>query len=298
MSRPKQRTGLGAAGRVGLFVLGLALVFAVSLGVGSLVEPAEIEGEGGHGAEHAGAAGGAAHGGDYSLRLERDSLARNQRQQLRFAIVDGDGGEAVTEFDRLHERRMHLIVVRRDGTGFQHLHPRIDASGTWTVPIALGEAGTYRAFADFSSGGEQHTLAADLTVPGRFEARPFPAPTAHDSTAGYGVDLEGEEVVAGKPASLSFSVHKGGEEVVDLVPYLGARGHLVALREGDLAYLHVHPQEGGHGHGVDSAAGGHAHPNEIAFATSFPTRGRYRLYLQFRHAGAVRTAGFTVEVPR
>ena len=27
-------------------------------------------------------------------------------------------------------------------------------------------------------------------------------------------------------------------------PYLGAKGHLVALREGDLAYLHIHPEGG------------------------------------------------------
>ena len=32
-----------------------------------------------------------------------------------------------------------------------------------------------------------------------------------------------------------------GEPVTDLQPYLGAYGHLVALRDGDLAYLHVHP---------------------------------------------------------
>src|SRR5829696_8378139 len=64
-------------------------------------------------------------------------------------------------------------------------------------------------------------------------------------------------------------------------PYLGARGHLVALREGDLAYLHVHPSG-----------------NSVAFATGFPTAGRYRLYLQFKHDGRVHTAAFTCEVAR
>ena len=29
--------------------------------------------------------------------------------------------------------------------------------------------------------------------------------------------------------------------MTDLQPYLAAYGHLVALRQGDLAYLHVHP---------------------------------------------------------
>jgi hypothetical protein len=73
--------------------------------------------------------------------------------------------------------------------------------------------------------------------------------------------------------------------VSDLQPYLGADGHLVALREGDLAFLHVHPEEG-------------SAPGEIRFAAEFPSAGRYRLFLQFRHSETVRTVAHTIEVPR
>jgi hypothetical protein len=45
-------------------------------------------------------------------------------------------------------------------------------------------------------------------------------------------------------------------------------GHLVALRRGDLAYLHVHPMA-------------HGRPGVIEFHTEFPTAGHYRLFLQF-----------------
>ncbi len=62
-------------------------------------------------------------------------------------------------------------------------------------------------------------------------------------------------------------------------------GHLVALREGDLGYLHVHPTEG---------VGG----NAVAFEATFPTAGRYRLFFQFKTGGDVRTVAYTVEVPR
>ena len=61
--------------------------------------------------------------------------------------------------------------------------------------------------------------------------------------------------------------------------HLGAGGHLVALREGDLAFLHVHPT----GHGGDA----------VAFAATFPTVGRYRLFLQFQHEGRAHTVAFT-----
>ena len=33
--------------------------------------------------------------------------------------------------------------------------------------------------------------------------------------------------------------------------------------------------------------------DEIAFASTFPTEGRYRLFLQFQHDGKVQTVAFT-----
>jgi hypothetical protein len=82
-------------------------------------------------------------------------------------------------------------------------------------------------------------------------------------------------------------VARGGRQVA-VEDYLGAKGHLVALREGDLAYLHVHP--------VDTDDGSGAAP--IRFATEFPSEGRYRLFLQFKHRGHVQTAAFTQVVAR
>ena len=64
--------------------------------------------------------------------------------------------------------------------------------------------------------------------------------------------------------------------------YLGADGHLVALREGDLAFVHVHSEA--------SAA-----PGSIRFAATLPSPGRYRLFLQFADNGGVRTVAHTVE---
>jgi hypothetical protein len=290
--------------KIALFVAALAVVFGVAAALGSLVEPAETN-EGGmeetmaihtaetdaHGthaseaADHRPAGLGVAEGG-YAVRFAPTQLERGEAHELGFAIETA-AGVPVTEFDELHERRMHLIVVRRDGTEFRHLHPEMDAAGTWSVPVRFGEAGVYRAFADFSAGGEQHTLAGDIFVSGgAFESRPFPAPQEVDSTDGYEVHLEAEDLAAGEHSELSFAVSHGGQPVGDLAPYLGAKGHLVALREGDLAFLHVHPEEE---HGAAS---------EIVFDATFPTAGRYRLYLQFKHEGAVQTVEFTVVVPR
>jgi len=184
---------------------------------------------------------------------------------------------------------MHLIVVRRDMSGFQHLHPKLAPDGTWRTPIEIGAAGSYRVFADFKREGESHTLAADLSVDGPLDSRPLP-PVAGSADAGDGYRVaidQAEPPAAGRESEIAFEVTRGGEHV-DVQDYLGAKGHLVALREGDLAYLHVHPVEGEHG--------GAAHGEAIAFATEYPSAGSYRLFLQFKHEGRVRTAAFTRDV--
>ena len=217
---------------------------------------------------------------DEGLRVVVDdselSLGRSER--LSFAIVNAHG-EPIRDFEVEHERRMHLIVVRRDLTGFQHLHPELGSDGRWTTDVRLDEAGSYRLFADFSRGGEPYTLAADLRVDGEADLRPLPEtqPIAR-TDSGYEVRLESGAAHAGEEADLRFTITRDGQEVrVD--PYLGANGHLVALRDGDLAFLHVHPQG-----------------DDVAFAATFPTPGSYRLFLQFKHEGQVHTAAFTQAV--
>jgi hypothetical protein len=75
--------------------------------------------------------------------------------------------------------------------------------------------------------------------------------------------------------------------VTDLQPYLGAYGHLVALRTGDLAYLHVHP-DGTPDNGMTAPG------PDVTFWATAPSAGDYRLFLDFRHGDVVRTAEFTV----
>ncbi|MFI9008059.1 hypothetical protein ACIGNX_12580 [Actinosynnema sp. NPDC053489] len=202
-----------------------------------------------------------------------------------FRVVGPDGA-AVTAFDVEHDQRMHLIAIRRDTSGYRHVHPAMAPDGTWTVPLALTDGGTYRVFADFTpTGGEALTLGVDVNVPGAFEPRSY-TPSRVARVDGYEVRLDGD-LVPGRASPVRLTVSRGGTPVTDLEPYLAAYGHLVALREGDLAYLHVHP-EGAPGDGRTSAG------PEIGFVAEVPSAGRYRLFLDFRHDGVVRTAEFTV----
>jgi len=288
-------------GRLALFGAALVALFALGVAAGRAIEPAapgaDASAEGGmagHGSagEGAGHAGSGDHGGagegqsahgltaaQNGLRLVPLSreLPLGATRPLRFRIVDAEG-DPVRRFDILHTKRMHVILARSDLTGFQHLHPRLGADGTWTTPVRFETPGAYRLFADFSHDGTATTLAANLAVDGSAEPVPLPdpSPTA-TSGGGYEVKLSGAPAHAGAETELRFAVSRGGHPVAT-EPYLGAGGHLVALREGDLAFLHVHPIE------------------SIAFAATFPTAGSYRLFLQFKVDGRVETVAFTKEV--
>jgi hypothetical protein len=213
--------------------------------------------------------------------VDDPELRRDRTERLAFRIVD-ERGQTVRDFDVEHTKKMHLIIARRDLTGFQHLHPEQQPDGTWTTDVRLRDAGSYRLFADFSHDGKAQTLATDLRVDGPAELEPLPpAQATAVSDGGYDVRLDAANARPGEEAELRFTITKDGAPV-RTEPYLGAGGHLVALREGDLAYLHVHPEDG----------------EEVRFAATFPTEGRYRLFLQFQHEGRVQTVAFTQEVGR
>jgi hypothetical protein len=195
--------------------------------------------------------------------------------------ITGPDGVPVTAFDQVHDRQLHLIVVRRDATGFQHVHPERDAAGTWRVPLTVPAGGVYRAFADFTpTGGPETTLGVDLFAPGDFQPV-AQAPSRTSTVDGYTVTLDGE-LVAGATSPLRLNVTRDGVPVTDLQPYLGAYGHLVALRGGDLAYLHVHP-------GSTATSG-----PVVGFDAEVPSAGTYRMFFDFQVGGVVRTADFTV----
>jgi len=299
-----------APGSLTLFAGGVAAAFAAAFLAGAAVDPIIAGAAATAGATHDGAMArpgmtahpetrDAADSGEllpglavseagYTLAPQATAVRPGKAVPFRFTVT-GPDGRPVTDYVESHEKELHLIVVRRDLDDYQHVHPTRDAAGTWGVPLDLTVAGTYRVFADFEPRGLARglTLGADLHVPGAYTPTPLPAPEPTQASGGYQVSLEGA-AVAGREAQLAFTVRRAGAPVTDLQPYLGAFGHLVSLRDGDLAYLHTHPEQ-------DARAGDRGGP-VIRFSTEFPTAGTYRLFLDFRTGGEVRTVAFTVEV--
>jgi len=308
-----------AGTKVGGFLVGLVLVGVVGAGVGTLAGPIDTEPSGhddggnahdsggsgahepdaepgGHDAGHAAPTGSTepaddAHAGHGTAPAAEASgttatqdgyrLALDPTDdEIRLRVLDPDGAPVV-DTEVLHERPLHLILVGRIQWAYAHLHPEVDAGGLWTVALPDLTPDSYRVVADLQPvGGPELALAGDLTVPGTMASRggvPLPGnPTTVDDLT---VTFDGHPEVG--DTELAFTVTRDGEAVAP-EPHLGARGHLVAFRVDDLAYSHVHPH--------DDESG------PVRFTASFPTEGTYRLFLDLRVDGVVRTFGFTVEV--
>jgi hypothetical protein len=268
------------------FAGALALVLVAGFGLARTVAPdslADRGSSGGHGGGHepddaeaeATVPGLAVAQSGYRFAPDTTTLASGPAQPFRFRLL-GPDDKPVQRYDQLHERELHLIVVRRDLTGFQHVHPERGADGAWAIPLDLRSGGTWRAFADFqpTGGPGQLTLGVDLHVDGPFEAGSGPA-------AASPPDPRVTATFARRGDDIAVVVTRDGA-TIEPEHYLGARGHLVALRAGDLAYLHVHPQD------VGAPA--------VRFTAELPTAGTYGLFFDYKVDGVVHTAATTMEV--
>ncbi|MGR2752921.1 heavy-metal-associated domain-containing protein [Agromyces arachidis] len=304
----RSRGEMSPAMRLGLFGAGVAAVFGLAVAAGPLlVSPDRVaawaEQGGSHGSPH-----GEAHATPEAesmphevpgLSIEADGyrladlhapVETGGAGSLHFRILDSDG-DAVTAFDETHERPLHLIAVRSDGAQFRHVHPELEDDGHWSIPWEWEAAGTYRLFADFRPTGHDETLTLTTTanVNGLVAPTDAPVPGSRVVEAGpFTVELTGD-LAAGAEAELEFTVRRDGRPVTTIEPYLGAAGHLVMLRAGDLGYLHAHPLDEAENAGASDLG------PDIRFAATPPTAGDYLLYVDFKVDGQVHTAAFAAD---
>lgn len=301
------RTELGVPAKLTGFVIALAAVFGVTFLTGSQFrdryamapptgpapsaagapEPGHQSqqpgGQSGHdeqGAEHASTTPPATLDG-YTLRLADDATGSGA-QQIILTLL-GPDGRPVTDYTVVQEKMLHLIVVREDLGRFAHVHPEQNASGGWTVEVDLA-AGPWRVYADFqpTALGREITLSVPLALSGAYGSIELPAPKRTSTVDGYTVTASADPV-EGEEAAIRIDISRGGRPVTDLQPYLGAAAHIVIIRYHDMAYLHVHGHSPSAGPTIDTA-------------TTFDSNGKYRMFVEFSHAGSVHRAEFTWDV--
>lgn len=247
---------MSTTARIVAFVVGLGVLFGIAFGAGRLFDDEPRA---------------------YTLTAAYEPEAGPDDEFLRLEIRDPDGDE-VTDYVTRHQKELHLIALRKDFGGYRHLHPTWNSSDGWVMPDPGLDPGEWRLYADFQPEGGEPTVAYDdVRVPGEWTRVPSPPVTSSVVVGGYQVAAEQAE------DNLAFTVSRDGKPVTDLESYLGAFGHLVVIRESDLSFLHVHPDDGPAG-------------PRVSFAVSGTEPGRYRAYFEFQHTGVVRTAGFTLEL--
>jgi hypothetical protein len=304
---------MNSGGRLGLYAAGLVVAFAAVYAIAAAVVPDGLVADWSGSApdehaapdDHAAAEDDGAHESSVAVTLPGVSLSAHgyvlssvsaptslgEAGELSFQIAD-EQGEPLMAYENSHEKDLHLIVVRTDGSEYRHVHPTLNEhTGLWSTPWAWVEAGSYRMYADFVPAVDDApgkvTLTRTIDVAGNVELAAVTETRTTVEVDGFEVSIGGS-LVAGAASELTLSVSRAGVPVTTLQPYLGAFGHLVALRGGDLAYLHVHAE------GQDPKPGDTAGP-DITFFAEAPTAGRYLLYLDFKVDGQVRTAQFALD---
>jgi hypothetical protein len=239
-----------------------------------------------------------------------------EKATWRFRVRHPGSGDVISRFEPVHERQYHLFVVSQDMEYFQHLHPELQADGTWTIDITLPKAGYYKVLSDFlPSGGSSQFIARPLVTAGfagdlaeggallRADATSVKVVGDIRATVSY----DPAPFTAGLYGHLTFQLSDTttGRPITDLQTYLGAFGHTLIMSEDMVDYVHAHPLDivpGSDednpqfvippGADLDKLRGG----PEVTFDGLMPKPGHYRAWTQFRRNDAVHTFVSTFEV--
>jgi hypothetical protein len=235
----------------------------------------------------------------YSVNLHFDSIVPEAGRKAILTIsVAEKSGTPVRDFELVHDKLMHLIIVGQDLSYFAHIHPTLASTeGNFTINHIFPESGTYKLWVDFKPKGGTQTLATFLAdVKGLSTHKPvIPVydgiyiKESPDKNYQITLKLPQEKIVAKRDTDIVFSISDAsGNPITDLEPLMGAGGHSVIISSDVQEFLHVHPTE----EVEPNWKGG---PN-ISFRTSFPKPGLYKAWGQFQHKGKIITADFVLKV--
>jgi hypothetical protein len=204
--------------------------------------------------------------------------------------VNDELNKPIKNFEVEHEKLMHLIVVSKDLSYFDHIHPDYQGNGKFTVRSNFPNGGEYKLFADFVPEDSSKVVKSEVVqVEGNKKTSiPLKEEKLTKVVEGKEVTLTFEHVMAGMELELNFNLTdaKTKEPISNLQPYLGAVGHVVIISGDTNTYLHVHPME-------EKASG-----PDAKFMTTFPESGIYKIWGQFQQNGKVFTVPFTINVPK
>ena len=223
------------------------------------------------------------------IQTEPETVHAGAAAKLRLMIHDAKG-KMLTDFETVHEQKIHLIIVSNGLDQFAHIHPQIDRDGNMTADYTFPTGGTYWLYADHKPlKHEQATAMAELKVAG--DSPPPTQPTPNESSRITVDDLNAEVLVENIAASgatrIEFSLtDSANSPVADLQPYMGAMGHLVIISADGKQYVHAHAAENDSSHG------------KVEFEAHFAKPGIHKAWGQFQRGGKVQIIPFVFDTTR
>jgi hypothetical protein len=234
----------------------------------------------------------------------------NLERLLTFAPTDG--GAVLRDLPVVHEHPMHVTVVSRNLSFFDHVHPVPQADGKLQLQYRFPHDGEYVLFAEFTPRGQRDQIfrysmsvtsesatlqdLTDETTPASgAELTPSLTggkPIADQPELTAELTCQPRSLTAGTSGMLIFRLSRGGQPLTDLQPYMGAMGHCAIVSEDTKTFLHCHPEQL-YPPTADMRGG-----PVVAFHATFPKPGKYKVWGQFQHNGRVVVADFVVEVSK
>lgn len=223
------------------------------------------------------------------LTVVTEPAAIKAEEPVRYRLMLHDAtGAMIKDFETVHEKKLHLIIVRDGLDRFAHVHPEVDRAGNIAGTFTFPAAGTYRLYADHKpAGGKQAAAIAELNVAGTPPPKPELLPNTPGlvKTEGLVADIAIRNARAQETTQIAFTLFDVARKpIADLQPYLGAMGHLVVLSADGKQYVHSHPAE-------EKSSGG-----AVAFEAHFPSAGIYKGWGQFRRSDKVHDVPFVVRI--
>jgi hypothetical protein len=225
----------------------------------------------------------------FAVTSSSKHLLPNQETIIKLLILD-KRSKPIEKFELLHEKLVHLIIVSRDLSYFDHIHPIYKGAGLFEVTAKFPESGEYKLFANYMPTGMSEVIQNHwVHIEG---AAPKPNTLIPDKgftqiVGDKEVTLSFDHLMAEMEVVLTFEINAASthEPITNLQPYLGSIGHVVAIREDTKQFLHIHPLN-------NSESGPLA-----KFRLTFPTSGIYKIWGQFQQNGEVFTIPYVIQVP-
>ena len=246
-------------------------------------------------------------GGDgkaYEMRFVANPAVVESGKAATLSFIPGIKGDNATAvaLDVQHGKKLHLIVVSKDLTYFDHIHPEYQADGSYQIKVLdkatpfkngrghnetkFDNGGDFVLFADYKPTGANHQLER-IELNSKGAPSTLKAATADRLVAnvdGYTVTLKNTDGFKTNNAMHITAVVTQGGKIVSpetFENYLEAKAHVVGISADTKKYLHIHP---------DVDKGG------FDLHTTFEQAGLYRMWLQFQTGGKVHAADFVVNV--